>query len=99
MRLVGLLVDIHYYTGVLLVWRSGVGARSMLSSVITSHSCLYEKTNILVKTLQDHSSCSEPRWAGGKEPACQHRSHLVKAIVFPVVMYGWEGWTIKKAEC
>ena len=23
---------------------------------------------------------------------------LVKAIVFPVVMYGYEGWTIKKAE-
>ena len=25
--------------------------------------------------------------------------HLVKAIVFPVVMYGYESWTIKKAEC
>ena len=24
--------------------------------------------------------------------------HLVKALVFPVVMYGYEGWTIKKAE-
>ena len=24
--------------------------------------------------------------------------HLVKAIVFPVVMYGCKGWTIKKAE-
>ena len=24
--------------------------------------------------------------------------HLVKAIVFPVVMYGCESWTIKKAE-
>ena len=24
---------------------------------------------------------------------------LVKAIVFPVVMYEWESWTIKKAEC
>ena len=24
--------------------------------------------------------------------------HLVKAIVFPVVMYGWESWIIKKAE-
>ena len=26
------------------------------------------------------------------------RSHLVKAMVFPVVMYICEGWTIKKAE-
>ena len=25
--------------------------------------------------------------------------HLVKAMVFPVVMYGWESWTIKKAAC
>ena len=24
--------------------------------------------------------------------------HLVKATVFPVVMYGYEGWSIKKAE-
>jgi len=24
--------------------------------------------------------------------------HLVKALVFPVVMYGCESWTIKKAE-
>ena len=25
--------------------------------------------------------------------------HLVKAMVFPVVMYGYESWTMKKAEC
>ena len=25
--------------------------------------------------------------------------HLIKAMVFPVVMYGCESWTIKKAEC
>ena len=25
--------------------------------------------------------------------------HLVKVIVFPVVMYGCESWTVKKAEC
>ena len=24
--------------------------------------------------------------------------HLIKAIVFPVVMYGYESWTVKKAE-
>ena len=27
------------------------------------------------------------------------RVHIVKTMVFPVVMYGIEGWTIKKAEC
>ena len=25
--------------------------------------------------------------------------HLVKAVVFPVVIYGCESWTMKKAEC
>ena len=24
--------------------------------------------------------------------------HLVKVMVFPVVMYGWESWSVKKAE-
>ena len=28
-----------------------------------------------------------------------NKVHLVKAMVFPVVMYGFESWTIKKAEC
>ena len=27
------------------------------------------------------------------------KAHLVKAVVFPIVMYGCESWTIKKAEC
>ena len=26
-------------------------------------------------------------------------AHIVKAVFFPVVMYGCENWTIKKAEC
>ena len=27
------------------------------------------------------------------------KGHIVKAIVFPVVMYKCESWTVKKAEC
>ena len=27
------------------------------------------------------------------------KAHLIKAMVFPVVMYGCQSWTIKKAEC
>ena len=27
------------------------------------------------------------------------KGHLVKAMVFPIVMYRYESWTIKKAEC
>ena len=25
--------------------------------------------------------------------------HIIKTVVFPVVMYGYESWTVKKAEC
>ena len=28
-----------------------------------------------------------------------NKGHIVKAMVFPVVMYGCESWTIKKVEC
>ena len=26
------------------------------------------------------------------------KAHIVKAMVFPIVMYGYEGWTIKKTK-
>ena len=34
-----------------------------------------------------------------RDIALPAKAHLVKAIVFPVVMYGCESWTVKKAEC
>ena len=44
-------------------------------------------------------NCDQPRQHIKKQ---RHyfatKVHLVKAMVFPVVMYGCEGWTIKKAE-
>ena len=33
-----------------------------------------------------------------RDSALSTQVHLVKAMVFPVVMYGYESWTIKKAE-
>ena len=33
-----------------------------------------------------------------KDITLQTKVHLVKAMVFPVVMYGHESWTIKKTE-
>ena len=33
-----------------------------------------------------------------RDIALSTKVHLVKAMVFPVVMYGCESWTIKKAE-
>ena len=40
-----------------------------------------------LNALQDSISKNEPK------------VHLVKAMVFPVVIYGCESWTVKKAEC
>ena len=34
----------------------------------------------------------------GRDITLQTKTHLVKAMVFPVVMYECERWTIKKAE-
>ena len=34
-----------------------------------------------------------------RDIALPTKVHLVKAMVFPVVMYGCESWTIQKAEC
>ena len=33
-----------------------------------------------------------------KETALPMKIHIVKAMIFPIVMYGCESWTIKKAE-
>ena len=35
----------------------------------------------------------------GRDITLLTKVHLVKAMVFPVVMYGCESWTVKKAEC
>ena len=35
----------------------------------------------------------------GRDITLPTKVHLVKAMVFPVDMYGCESWTIKKAEC
>ena len=34
-----------------------------------------------------------------RDIALPTKFHLVKAMVFPVVLYGCESWTVKKAEC
>ena len=45
-------------------------------------------------------SCDQPRnILKSRNITLPTKVHLVKAMVFPVVMYGCESWTIKKAEC
>ena len=44
-------------------------------------------------------SCDKPRQHIKKwRYYFANKVHLVKAIIFPVIMYGCESWTIKKAE-
>ena len=51
--------------------------------------------------LKDTCSFVEKLWKTLKNTdiTLPTKVHLVKAIIFPVVMYGCESWTIKKAEC
>ena len=35
----------------------------------------------------------------GKDITFLTKVHILKAMVFPVVMYGYESWVVKKAEC
>ena len=48
--------------------------------------------------LTSHSRMSGSR-CDRRDITLSTKVHLVKAMVFPVVMYGCESWTIKKAEC
>ena len=72
-----------------------------------------EKPPIFLAFLQNTNSISQPHIAEFSLTSISKvfgvaytfsfsycwKVHLVKAMVFPVVMYGCESWTIKKAEC
>ena len=47
---------------------------------------------------QEKKICDQPRQHIKKQRHYFANIHLVEAVVFPVVMYGCESWTIKKAE-
>ena len=45
-------------------------------------------------------SYDQPRqYIKKQRPYFVNKGPSVKAIVFPVVMYGYESWTVKRAEC
>ena len=69
-----------------------------LGSKITAHSdCSYEIKRYLLlgrKSMTNLDSILKSR-----DIILLPKVHLVKTMVFPVVMYGCESWTIRKAEC
>ena len=69
-----------------------------LGSKITEHGdCSYEikKCLFLGRRAMTNLGCI----LKSRDITSQTKVHIVKAMVFPVVMYGCESWTIKKAEC
>ena len=67
------------------------------SKIIADGNCSHEiKRRLLLgrKAMTDLDSILKSR-----DITLPTKVHLVKAMVFPVVMYGCESWTIKKAEC
>ena len=56
---------------------------------------------MLTTAMKLKDACS---WKKSYDQPRQHitwpkKVHLVKAMVFPVIMYGYESWTIMNAEC
>ena len=67
------------------------------SKIITDGDCGHEiKRHFLLgrKVMTNLDSILK-----SKDITLTTKVHLVKALVFPVLMYGCESWTIKKAEC
>ena len=67
------------------------------SKITADGDCSYEIKRCLLlgrKTMTNFDSILKSR-----DITLPTKVRLVKAMVFPVVMYGCEGWTIKKTEC
>ena len=68
----------------------------LVSKIIAGGDCSHEIRRCLLfgrKTMTNLDSVLKSR-----DITLLTKAHLVKAMVFPVVMYGCENWTIKKAE-
>ena len=63
------------------------------SKITADGDCLHEKRLLGRKAMTNLDSILKSR-----DITLLTKVHLVKAMVFPVVIYGFEGWTIKKVE-
>ena len=67
------------------------------SRIATDGDCSHEIKKCLL--LERKVMTSLNRVLKSRDITLPTKVHLVKAMVFPVVMYGCESWTIKKTEC
>ena len=81
-------------------WGNNVNSENFIlggSKINADGDCSYEIKRCLLlgrKAMTNVDSILKSR-----DITLPKKVHLVKAMVFPVVMYGCESWTIKKAEC
>ena len=61
---------------------------------------MYSNFKQQISTVQNHSYfCNNQSIFKSRDITLPTKVHLVKAMVFPMVMYGCKSWTVKKAEC
>ena len=57
----------------------------------------YQEKDLVSYSFQTHNINHSPHAVKKKKKKIPTKVHLVKVVVFPAVMYRFEGWTIKKA--
>ena len=60
---------------------------------------MYDKTHYNKNKKKKKKKTAIKKKRGGGDITLPAKVHLVNAMIFPVVMYGCESWTIKKTEC
>ena len=77
-------------------WENSVRLYFLGSKITADGDCSHEiKRHILLgRKVNDHLESI----LKSRDITLPTKVHLVKAMVFPVVMYGCESWTVKKAE-
>ena len=71
-----------------IFWGSKITADGDCSHEVKRHSLLGRKVMTNLDSILKSRDITLPT-----------KVHLIKVMVFPVVMYGCESWTVKKAEC
>ena len=66
------------------------------SKITADGDCSHEMKRLLL--LERKTMTNLDRILKSRDITLPTNVHLVKAVVFPVVMYGCESWTVKKAE-
>ena len=89
-----------------MIYKSSLYVARLDSLVFLKGFCICIQEGSVQFSCSVVSDCLAPHESEHARPPCpsptprvHSNSCLVKAMVFPVVMYGCESWTVKKAEC